>query len=388
MSVRARSRGRGRGRARPRTCATFARAVALTAVVATTAVVAPATGAAATGGHAPAWEVSEAGGLSANAHLSSVSAAGPHAAWAVGHQSFGGVSDGVILRWKDGSWRQDRTAGLPQVNYWHSVDAVSPRDVWAYGWSQTEEVATHYDGRRWQRVPLPDDAGPQQGFAELAAVPGRAWLAGDYSLSTWSHGVWQTEDLPTGISAEDVDARTADDAWAVGGFSYAGQESRPVALHWDGEDWTEVPVPGTGLRLAQVYAESARSVYATAYVSSVDGESHEPRVLHWNGRSWKDITGPVGGLIPQAVNGDGRGNVWVSGDPDGWEGPPVFWRYDGKRWSEIEGAKVTGGATQAYNITDLAPLGRTGRFWAVGSYELLVGESSSESYELIERSTR
>ncbi|MGP3921952.1 hypothetical protein [Streptomyces sp. 8N616] len=368
------------------------RIAVITLVAATTTLMAPAAGASPsprTTTGSLHWEMSSAGRLSSGAHLSSVTAAGPRAAWAVGHESFDGVPEGVVLRWNGKRWRQDPSAGLPRVSYWHSVSAVSRRNVWAYGWSQTEELVAHYDGRRWQRVDLPAlPGGAIYGFSELAAVKGRIWLAGDHRISTNVKGRWRTTDFGAGTGITDIDARSAADAWAVGGFALVGQKSRPVALHWDGASWSEVPLPDTRLRLANVYAESARSVWVSGHTSPTGGDGYEPRVLHWDGRTWRDVTGPVEGLAPQALSGDGRGSVWLTGDPTGWEGPPVFWRYDGRRWARVPGATVPGGETQSYNVTDLAPVGHTGRHWAVGSYELLDGQGGADSYEFIERSAR
>jgi hypothetical protein len=331
------------------------------------------------------WEISSAGTLSSGAHLSSVSSAGRHAAWAVGHQRFDGVADGVVLKWNGREWSQDRTAGLPQVEYWHSVSAVSPYDVWVYGWSQTGETAAHYNGWRWQRIDLPElPDGAIHGFSELAAVHGRTWLAGDHRISTYANGTWRTTDLGSGFGITDIHARSAFDAWAVGGYSRVGEKSRPVALHWNGRSWSEVSLPDARLRLTNVYAESRHSVWVSGHTT----DGYQPKVLHWNGKTWQDVTGPVEGLAPQALSGDRHGRIWLSGDPAGWEGAPVFWRYDGKRWTRVHGATVPGGETQSYTVTDLAPIGRTGRHWAVGSYELLDGQGGAGNYEFIQRATR
>lgn len=175
-------------------------------------------------------------------------------------------------------------------------------------------------------------------------------------------------------------------AWAVGGFAHVGRESRPVVMRWRNGGWTEAEAPGDpDLRLTDVHVESDRSVWATGRVPAADGVGFaEPRVLHWNGRGWRDVTGPVSGLFAEALTGDGRGGVWVSGDPYGWEGPPVLWHYDGRRWTRHEGATVAAGETQAYEVTALAPGGRHGGPWAVGSYARVEGTTAYQS-ELIER---
>jgi hypothetical protein len=326
-----------------------------------------------------------------SAHFSSVSAAGPLSAWAAGTEYVEGSPHGVILRWDGWRWSPDEAPGLPEVSYWYSVDAASPRDVYAYGWGGPDgEVVVHFDGHRWEIVELPElPGGDIYGFSEVAAERGRTYLAGWNHISTYSRGDWESIELGSGVQINGMDSRTARDAWAVGGFALVGQESRPVALHWDGKDWSEVPLPEDwDLRLNEVYVESKNSVYVAAHAAGAG--YYEPRLLHWDGHSWEDITGPVTGISPTALTGDGHGTVWFSGNPEGWEGPPVFWRYDTKdgSWTRVTGETVAEGETQSYEVSDLAPIGLTGGYWSVGSYELLVGGNSSEQHEIIHHSWR
>ncbi|WBB61425.1 hypothetical protein O7599_02380 [Streptomyces sp. WMMC500] len=358
------------------------------ALVAGAALAAPAAAAApAKGAHEPRWEISLAGSLPDGAHLNSVTSAGRDA-WAVGSDShYEGMPDGVVLHWDGGEWQEVRDPALPPVYYWNSVDASSPQDVWAYGWNYDAEFAVHYDGYEWEQVPLPElPGGVSHGSARIAAEDGRVWLVGDRYLSTYAQGDWTTQDLPSGVNILDADARSSRTAWAVGGFAYAGRESRPVVMRWKNGGWRETEAPDApGLRLTDVHVDSARSVWATGRVPAADGEGlAEPRVYHYDGHRWRDVTGPVAGIFADAVTGDGRGGIWLSGDPHGWEGPPVLWHYDGRRWTRHEGATVTAGETQSYEVNGLAPGGRRGGPWAVGSYERIEGTTAYQS-ELIER---
>ncbi|MFH8368560.1 hypothetical protein [Streptomyces sp. NPDC018031] len=376
------------------------RIAVITVIAAASALVAPSVGAAQTpatgaerggagkgGAATERWEIARAGGLSPSAHLSSVASAGRDAAWAVGHESHDAVPVGVVLRWDGEEWRQEHDAGLPEVRYWQTVSAASPRDVWIYGWGESGEVTAHYDGKRWRRVDLPElPGGAIYGYSEIAAERGRTWLAGGRRISTWERDGWRTTELAAGQDVVQIDARSARDAWAVGGTYTGASGSRPLALHWNGHRWREVRLPDVPVRLTDVYAESARSVWVTGFASPIGEEGYEPRVLHWNGKKWKDVTGPVAGLSPEALSGDGRGRVWLGGDPAGWEGPPVLWRHERGRWTRVEGATVPGGMTQSYTVNGLAPIGHTGRHWAVGDYELLDGMGNSFPYEIIQRS--
>ncbi|MEH0420585.1 hypothetical protein [Streptomyces sp. B21-083] len=335
---------------------------------------------------APAWRTSLAGTLSDNSALFDIASVGPDAAWAVGVQYVDGVGQGVILRWNGSSWQQQSTPDVPETGVWHAVDAVSAHDVWAYGWDQEGETLAHYDGKQWTRTPLPAEQG--FGFAKLAAVRGKVWLVSDTAINTYAHGVWQSTPLKSGVSINAVEARNSHDVWAVGQFAYAGRPGRSVLMHWDGRSWTETAPAGSNLVVSAVYQESARSVWITALTPYHEDEPQQTKVLHWNGRTWRDVTGPVDGLWADAITGDGKGTVWVSGDPYGYEGTALYWRLRGGVWTSVQGDAVPGGQTQSYEIDALAPTGRTGQFWSVGTYGLITGESTSAQYELIQRSTR
>ncbi|MEU6228468.1 hypothetical protein [Streptomyces sp. NPDC047042] len=334
---------------------------------------------------APAWHTSLAGTLKESA-LFDIASVGPNDAWAVGIQWVSSVGQGVILRWNGSSWQRESTPGVGQTGVWHAVDGVSARDVWAYGWDQQGETLAHFDGKQWKEAPLPEEKG--YGNAKLAAAPGRVWLVSDTAINTYAHGVWQSTPLPAGLFINAIEARTSHDAWAVGQFAYAGRPSRSVLMHWDGRTWTETAPAGNDLLATAVYQESARSVWVTALAPYVEDEPQKTRVLHWNGRTWRDVTGPVDGLWANAITGDGKGTVWVSGDPYGYEGTALYWRLRGGVWTSVAGDAVPGGQTQAYDIEALAPTGRAGKFWSVGNYSQIVGESTSAQYELIQRSTR
>ncbi|MFW6690829.1 hypothetical protein [Streptomyces sp. MAR4 CNX-425] len=364
-------------------------AVAVAAALAAAALAAPATAAepAAVSAHEPRWQISLAGSLPDGARLTSVTSAGS-GAWAVGTgRAYEGGPEGVVLRWDGRRWRDERDPALPPVRHWNSVDSSSPSHVWAYGWNDEAEYAVRHDGRRWRQVPMPRlPGGAHHGLAEIAAAPHRVWVAGLEWLSTYAHGSWTSEKLPRGVDVLDVTSRSSRTAWAVGGFFHVGEESRPVVLRWRDGAWAETAAPGgPDLRLTDVHVESERSVWVAGRVPAAGGDGFaEPRVHHWNGRTWRDVTGPVAGLFAGSVTGDGRGGIWLSGDPYGWEGPPLFWHYDGRRWTRHEGAVVTTGETQAHEIADLAPGGPLGGPWAVGSYARVEGQTAYQ-HELIER---
>jgi hypothetical protein len=84
-----------------------------------------------------------------------------------------------------------------------------------------------------------------------------------------------------------VDARTNTDAWIVGA-QYPNTQG-PVAFHWSGSTWSQVPVPplSTGVNdsLNAVSASSATDAWAVGDIFSTP-RSGQTLLEHWNGKAW------------------------------------------------------------------------------------------------------
>ncbi|WP_244164683.1 hypothetical protein [Streptomyces silaceus] len=333
------------------------------------------------------WEVSLSGDSPAGS-LMSVSSVGDDLAWAVGRKE----QHGVIMRWDGERWAEDSAPGLPQVWQWSSVSAVSATDVWAYGSSGYSQTLVHFDGERWNTVPTTgpfDDSWPE---VPIDAVPGRLFKGGK-DLYTYADGAWQTFDLPDLVDIRDIDAISADDAYATG-MKYPVNGGHPVTYHWDGTTWTllEKPPVRAGTDTAKVAAESSDSVYVAGWAEGPNADPPVPSVTHWNGTGWKDITGSLSGLYLDAISPDGHGGLWVTGrdsSGEGAEAGPVFWHFDGTAWTKEPGAPAPDGDTRwpSYAFYDLAPAGGNGSFWAVGDYSTSMDAHGDNTVNgLIERS--
>lgn len=132
-----------------------------------------------------------------------------------------------------------------------------------------------------------------------------------------------------------VDARTATDVWAVGTTA-----NRPLILHYDGTRWRGVPAPGTpGGFLTSVTAIAADDAWA---VGSVDrGSGSTALVVHWDGTRWLPVD--VGKVAPRtellAVDHVSSDGVWALGSTGPWVGDygygPVVLRWNGHRWRAV-----------------------------------------------------
>ncbi|MFI1303455.1 hypothetical protein [Streptomyces sioyaensis] len=346
----------------------------------------PAHGAGAAG-TAPHWEVSLSGDSPVESLLS-VSSVRDDLAWAVGRKA----QHGVIMRWDGKKWRADTAPGLPRVGEWSSVSAVSANDVWAYGSTGRGQALVHYNGKRWTRVPTTgpfDDSWPE---VPIKAVPGRLFKGGK-SLYTYANGAWKTFALPRLVDIRDIDALSADDAYATG-MQYPVDGGHPVTYHWDGTTWTLTGTPPVraGTETDKITVASRGSVYVAGWAHGSHGGRPVPSVAHWNGTAWKDVTGSLADLWLTAIDSDGHGGLWVSGTDrtDPATAAPVFWHYDGTTWTKMPGASAPDGDNQSprYAFYDLEPIGSTGAYWAVGDYSLpMTAESETPINGLIERST-
>jgi hypothetical protein len=145
------------------------------------------------------------------------------------------------------------------------------------------------------------------------------------------------------------------DVFAVGGPLGNGQET--LALHFDGDAWTELHPGGTST-FWWVNGSSSNDVWMTGT---------EGRIAHWDGKTFKDYASgtaaTIFGVIAFAPN-----DAWcVGGTPEGGTAKPndVVLHYDGTQWTP--------------EVLPGAPLGRTHfKVWGTRSSDLwVVGEATT-----------
>ncbi|HEY8867300.1 MAG TPA: hypothetical protein VIM22_10220, partial [Solirubrobacteraceae bacterium] len=187
--------------------------------------------------------------------------------WAVGLETTrDGNFVGLIVHWDGQRWRRVQLPrGVLGASLW-DVGGSRPDDVWAVGSSSSVDgltlaeraVALHWDGRRWQTVPLPPPA-----RRPTPADPGEPKPPVVIDIEGFPHG---------------VAARSRSDAWIVG--STGGDPSSPLAWHWNGVRWRLVGAPGP---------PQLRGLEAVTIVARDDVWAMGPgddRVVHWDGRRW------------------------------------------------------------------------------------------------------
>ncbi|HZD80367.1 MAG TPA: hypothetical protein VE646_10055 [Actinomycetota bacterium] len=275
-----------------------------------------------------------------------------------------------------------------------AVTALSPSDVWAVGSTgdpqePSNTLVEHWDGNRWRRVDTPN--GGTMGNA-LVAVDGTgrkdAWAVGSASdgagyqplILHWDGSTWETALAPNllgGAELSGVIALSPTDAWAVGhrGDPTVGSD-RALVLHWNGSNWTEAQIEASGGRssLVAVDGTAADDLWAVGYHQKRSAIMHgdgkrwrwvdlKPRgrlldvtvaapdqvwavgssILRWNGSRWKP-GGTIGSTAElNAVSEPSTAGLWAVGDRvAGKKTRAIVRRFDGTRWSSVEGSGVPG----------------------------------------------
>jgi hypothetical protein len=256
-------------------------------------------------------------------------------------------------------------------------------------------------------VPGPRIAGATGLNGVTARSATEAWAVGsftspqdDFGLAAltqhWDGTAWTVVPASDTLRNDDVLAGVAEvgptDVWAVGHRKRTGAKSpqKPMALHWNGSAWADVPVAPTAdtrALLTGVAAVSSTDVWAVGRTGTV------PLVQHWNGQAWSIVPAPVpagatGVTSLAGVSTAGPKDVWAVGswmDAAG-NGRTLVEHWDGTAWRIVPSADVPpprAGARAADHldaVTAVAP----DDVWAVGARLDTVTGSNLDDRTVIE----
>jgi hypothetical protein len=158
-----------------------------------------------------------------------------------------------------------------------------------------------------------------------------------------------------------VSAGSATDAWAVG----ETRTQKPLALHWNGTSWAQVPTPAPGAFgsfLSGVTEISPTNVWA---VGSSNGSSGSTSlVLHWNGTRWAQVPTPSSGISGlSGVSAVAANDIWAvgSGGTLSRETTLVL-HWDGSRWTRVPSPTPPGQIVALFAVSAVS----ANDVWAVG----------------------
>lgn len=238
----------------------------------------------------------------------------------------------VVRRWTGTSWR-----GYP-IQGWTGqgeIDKISSGggETWIGGGKSFEsshsEFLARFDGSRFQKVDKPSN----RRIDMISTGPAGTWVDQEEDgndqaprLQKRTGSTWTGVTLPGGMMfARDLQARTATDAWAVGGRP-DGSDILPAIAHYDGTSWTSVPPP-------PIPAERYNPFLKVAPVGADDVWAITRKHLaHWDGAEWTVVPLPESLEQAFALAVDGSGTVWVA---PGVSSPSVPHRYSGGTWHAI-----------------------------------------------------
>jgi hypothetical protein len=240
------------------------------------------------------WSLSGSPNVGDNGNfLRAVSATPSGDVWAVGYYlTTSNTIEMLVERYVNGSWVIVPGSGPgTSTNRLYGVAAITSSDVWAVGeyneGSSTRTLSMHWDGAQWSTVPSPNPGANQRSV--LNGVDGTSgsnvWAVGSYINSSaveqtlvlrWNGQNWGIVPSPNQGASDNslygVRAIAADDAWAVGNWSYQVKTSRiprTLALHWNGIAWSVATLPAleesSNNLLKSVDSASPSDVWAVGY---------------------------------------------------------------------------------------------------------------------------
>lgn len=225
-------------------------------------------------------------------------------------------------------------------------------------------------------LPVMTKAAPPCGEWELVATPNR----GD--KTNW-------------LSA--VTAHSATDAWAVGLWRDGSGVHGPLAMRWDGTNWSATDLPdtsklGSNPATDGVEAASNGDVWLVGNITTKYPTYNLPLVLRWRDGDW-DFVDTVtlrpqteypyaarGGTLAEAA-ALSPDDIWAVGQAAGFgDGKattvPLAVHWDGSSWTEVDVPRV---ANRHHELDDVVAIS-SDDVWAVGDYRNIAGAFHAITY--------
>ncbi len=173
------------------------------------------------------------------------------------------------------------------------------------------------------------------------------WAAGaeDVALAIhWNGQGWSQAAVPSNLSYFNaVHMISSNDVWA------GGYRSGSNAAHWNGSSWTAVDIAvSSGFLVNGIDAAASNDVWAVGWVTRAPSGT-DPATAHWDGSAWTvvpSVTVPYGGQL-DAVDVLGPHDVWAVGAQflsDGFTPQPLIEHWDGVSWTEVSSPFAAGWA--------------------------------------------
>lgn len=196
----------------------------------------------------------------------------------------------------------------------------------------------------------------------------------------WDGSNWTIVPVPggSGQALYSVSGTSSNDIWAVGNSA-----ANTLIVHWDGAQWTTLPSPNAGTISNWLYGVAAVSPDdAWAVGQSLRTQGSQSVILHWDGLQWSEVPAPNPNWNENAlyaVSGIDANDIWAVGAQPPHYNAPITLHWDGVSWNVVSNPQTPIGE-YAPNSLFAVDGTSSGDVWAVGSYR-----NNSWSRTLIER---
>jgi hypothetical protein len=266
---------------------------------------------------------------------------------------FVSYNSGKVYSWNGIAWDSSGNSGVPAPNI---VVGTDTNDVWVYS-AAFPGFLRHYSAGSWSDPATPAALSGRSILHAAAGPDGDIYAVGFQTGFPFNSFVWHwngaawSEELLTGSSLNQVWARDADTAYAVG--------TSNGVFRGVGGSWTQVAGhfgPAAGNTWTSVYVAAVNSIFIGASGGAI---------RRWNGSEW--VAQPASSLNNiRSLWGTSGSNVYAAG------GDYLIEQFDGNSWSPVSGFALIGAnAVGGSGPNDV---------WAVG-YDAFAGNGNIVHYD-------
>lgn len=279
----------------------------------------------------------------------------------------------------------------PNENFNNGLEAASassPTDIWAVGQSTIHFDGTTWTAFPAAAI-KGDNTSYLAGVVDIS--PTLAWAAGTVNIGEanpgqvierWNGTQWSVFPGPRFAKFDEPSIKamastSADDIWAIG--SLLGDDEQQLFFlfeHWDGTSWTKTTSISGDAFLFGASADATNDVWAVGF-NGPENDDSRTLAMHFDGSSWKAVKTPSIGSGANQLNGVlalAPNDVWAVGFSTPVPPPAeaatltLIEHFDGTSWSIIPSPNV--GPNSIYQSNRLFGLTANSStdIWAFGSY--------------------
>jgi hypothetical protein len=202
-------------------------------------------------------------------------------------------SVGIVQHWTGKAWKQVATPAAIGSGFTAIAPAGKQLLLGQYNSAESSTAVLRSTANGWKELPR-DGLQNVVYIDDLVALPGGQILAaGIGGMAKYDGTAWKPIKLPLPTDRTSEIAhllvRSATDIWAVGEKPSEEYWRQPLALHYDGKTWTEVPAP---VRTGQFH--DVDLVDGKLVAVGGDPNTGEPLVAEYDGQKFVPTTTPPG----------------------------------------------------------------------------------------------